>query len=670
MSALLTATFANFLTDDVQNHFAETSNTYITIGRSIGTGANSANIKPISWTTNERNDFYRNMVGAKKITASDMQPVVPRVDWTSNRVYDTYEDHVQYLSYDGITVLGTVNANSNTVLTGTVNIAASNVVVGNGTSFNTFIFTGDQIVVNSAIKTVLSVTNADHLIVNSVFANTNTDSTITLLSNTTTLVSNSINFIGNVATGNVVVIGEEAREVVSIRSNKVISINTGITSSLSNTTLSRKNNTYPYFANTFYVRNSRDQVFKCLDNSFNATSTVEPTIDIDGQLPENAFVLTADGYKWKYLYTIPAGLKQRFFTNRWMPVSNDAVVIDSAVDGRVDIIEVLWGGSGYINAGNSNTAAILEVTGTDGRGANVIAAVSSGIITDAIILNGGNNYTTGVVTFNSAADQKGSVIIGGTVNVISTAINANTSNTANQSFVGNVHVNDIVTINAESRNVVTVVNSTQIIVNTAFTNPANTQIMTVARSNAIFDISFGPKGGHGSNPQEELGTHSFMVSVEFEETENETIPMSDSTNIFDFNQVGIVLNPLVANGAFIANNNNYRMSTRLEVSDPGLTNFVDDETVFVGTSLSAATAVANVAHWDPGDNYLYINNITGTFSGRQIVKGLSSGASVPILSIANSELKLFSGDLIYMENRTNVVRKDNQIDHVKVVLSF
>lgn len=668
MSSLITPTFSNFLIDDIQVHFSEEANSYITIGRAIGAGVNTAN--PLSWTTNERNAFFRNMVGAKKITAADMQPVVPRVDWKVDNVYDTYEDHIEIFSYNDLVNIGTVNSNSDTTLVGTVNIAASDIVVGNGTSFNTFIFSGDQIVVNSATKTVVSVTNADHLIVNSNFANTNTGSAIVLKSNGTIVIGNSANFIGNVESGNVVVINDEAREIVTVRSNKVLALNSNLTFSLSNTTLSRKDNTYPYFANTFYVKNGRDQVFKCLFNNSRANSTIEPTIDIDGQLPENPFIETADGYKWKYLYTIPAGLKQRFFTNRWMPVSNDAVVLEAATEGRVDLIKVLWGGSGYLNGGNSNSASIIEITGTDGQGANLVAAVSNGIVTRVSILNGGNNYTTGVVTFNNAAQQLGFITVGGTVNISSTLVSANLANVANQSFLGNVFVNDIVTVNSESRNVVTVVDGTQLVVNTAFTNPGTSQIMTVTRSNAVFDISIPPQGGHGSNPQEELGTHSIMISMEFEDTENETIPMSDSTNLFDFNQIGVLIDPLVANGAFTGNLTNYRMSTRLEVSDPGLTNFIDDETVFIGSSLSQATAVANVAHWDPGDNYLYINNISGTFAGKQIVKGANSGASVPILSISNSELKLFSGELVYMENRTNVTRKDNQIDQVKVVLSF
>jgi hypothetical protein len=669
MASIITPTFSKFLIEDVQRQFSSQSNAYITIGRVVGTGLSASNVESVVWTTNDRNRFYRGMVGAKKITDADMQPVVPRVDWASGSIYDSYEDHLELFSYDDYVKLGTVNANVNVLLTGTVNIAASNTVVGSGTAFLTYIFPGDKIIVNTATKTVVSVTNNEHLVVNSAFINTNTNGTITLNSNSRIVVANSVNFIGSVDPGNVIVIGTETKEVVAIRSNKVLTLNTGLTGSASNTIVSRKDNTYPYTANTFYVRNSRDQVFKCLFNNSRVNSTIEPTIDIDGQLPENPFILTSDGYKWKYLYTIPAGLKQKFFTNKWMPVSNDNVVLESAVDGRIDIIKLLWGGSGYLGGGNSNIAPIIEVTGTDGQGANLVASVSNGVITGVTVLSGGSNYTEGTVTFKPAAQQLSSQILSGpAVNITSTTINANVS--AGTYFYGNVFVNDIVTVNAEKRNVVTVVSATQVQVNTAFTYPADSQSMLVERSNAVFDVQIGPLGGHGSDPIEELRTQSVMVSVEFDDTENETIPMSDSTNTFDFNQVGIVINPVVANGAFTANLNNYRMTTRLEVSDPGLNNFFDDETVFVGTSVSTATAVANVAHWDPGDNYLYINNITGTFVGKQIVKGATSGASVPILSVSNSELKIYSGDLIYMENRQNVIRKDNQIDQVKIVLSF
>ena len=666
MKSLLTPLFSNFLINDIKDHFINDANTFIFVGRSLDFGSNSANIPDIIWTTNERNQVYRNMVGAKKIQLADVQPVVSRVDWAVNTKYDSYEDNIELSSYIDYFNIGTANANANTVLAGSANIAGSNVLVGNGTSFLTFVFPGDLISVNSSIKSVVSVTNNDHLIVNSAFANVNTGASITKIANARIVIANSASFIGNVETGNVIVIGEDTREVIAILSNKVISLNANLTYSNSNVTISRKDNTFPFTANTFYVRNTRDQVFKCLFNNSYANSTIEPTIDIDGQLPENAFIQTADGYKWKYLYTIPPGLKQKFFTNKWMPVVSDPAVTAAATDGRIDIVNVLWGGSGYVQGGNSNTAAILSVTGTDGAGANLYAKVVNGSIESVTILNGGNNYTRGTVVVNDL-DRLGTLQLAGTVNVSGAVVTGNASNLTY--FVGNVKTNDIITVDGESRNVVTVVNSTYLTVNTAFTN-MNSQIAVVTRSNAVFDIQIGPHGGHGSDPVTELRAHSLMITVELNDTENDTIPISDSTNTFDFNQVGILQDPLVANGAFFANATNYRLSTRLLIADPGITNFRDDETVYLGSEIETATAVANVAHWSPGDNYLYINNITGTFTAQQIIKGVTSGASVPILEIANSDIRTFSGDVIYAENRTNVVRKDNQIDQIKIVLSF
>jgi hypothetical protein len=666
MKSLLTPLFSNFLINDIKDHFINDANTFIFVGRSLDFGSNSANIPDIIWTTNERNQVYRNMVGAKKIQLADVQPVVSRVDWAVNTKYDSYEDNIELSSYIDYFNIGTANANANTVLAGSANIAGSNVLVGNGTSFLTFVFPGDLISVNSSIKSVVSVTNNDHLIVNSAFANVNTGASITKIANARIVIANSASFIGNVETGNVIVIGEDTREVIAILSNKVISLNANLTYSNSNVTISRKDNTFPFTANTFYVRNTRDQVFKCLFNNSYANSTIEPTIDIDGQLPENAFIQTADGYKWKYLYTIPPGLKQKFFTNKWMPVVSDPAVTAAATDGRIDIVNVLWGGSGYVQGGNSNTAAILSVTGTDGAGANLYAKVVNGSIESVTILNGGNNYTRGTVVVNDL-DRLGTLQLAGTVNVSGAVVTGNASNLTY--FVGNVKTNDIITVDGESRNVVTVVNSTYLTVNTAFSN-MNSQIAIVTRSNAVFDIQIGPHGGHGSDPVTELRAHSLMITVELNDTENDTIPISDSTNTFDFNQVGILQDPLVANGAFFANATNYRLSTRLLIADPGITNFRDDETVYLGSEIEVATAVANVAHWSPGDNYLYINNITGTFTAQQIIKGVTSGASVPILEIANSDIRTFSGDVIYAENRTNVVRKDNQIDQIKIVLSF
>lgn len=665
--SLLTEQFGKLIASDVKQLLSADSNTFIGIGRSISSGSNTSNIEDAIYTTVYRNQVYRNLVALKKIQPADIQLVIPRVDWTSGHLYDAYDDMVEIYGYEDYYSLGTVNANANTTLQGTVNIAASNVVSGSGTSFTTYVFAGDQITVNSAIKTVLYVANDTYLVVNSNFANTNTGGSIALVKNSTIIVANTAKFIGNVVTGNVIVIGDEAREVVAIRSDKVIAINTSLTYSNTNVEIRREDNTFALFANTFYARNSRDQVFKCLYNNGQANSTVEPTIDIDGQLPENPFILTSDGYKWKYMYTIPPGFKQKFFTTDWMPVANDGAVTSSAIDGRIDIINVLWGGSGHISGGNSNTSAILSITNTDGSSANLLAKVANGVVTSVTILNGGNNYTYGTVTVTDT-NKLGNTTLTGTINVSGTTLTGNLSNTTY--FLGNVYTNDIITINGESRNVVTVVNNTSLTVNTAFTYSVTDGIGLIQRSAAQFDISFAPYGGHGSDPQSELGARDLMLCVELSSTENDTLPLTDAINEYHFNQVSIISDPLIANGAYTANSSNYRASTRLLVSDPGITNFQNDETVYIGSTIGTATMVANVVYWDTTNNYLYINNITGPVVASQIIKSVDSGVVTPILGVSNSEIKQYSGDVLYIENRKNVVRNQDQIEQIKLVLTF
>src|SRR5210317_1672509 len=290
------------------------------------------------------------------------------------------------------------------------------------------------------------------------------------------VVANTAVFTGNLTTGNIVQISTETKEIVAFINTDAVVVNSNVSTAYTGEAMIRLSNTFPQFANNFYVRNSKDQVFKCLFNA-NVASTTEPTIDIDGQLPENPYILTADGYKWKYLYTIPYGLKQKFFTKNWMPVISDTAVTAGAENGRIDIINIEDGGTGYFldngESGNSNSLSILTVTG-DGQGANVTAKVESGVITDINILDGGSGYTNAVISI-SDPDQ------------------------------------------------------------TASGNAANLHVI------------ISPSGGHGSNPNRELGCFSLMTSVDLEGTESDTIPVGDAVDPFDFRQITLLRDPLLAN---------------------------------------------------------------------------------------------------------------------------
>jgi len=409
--------------------------------------------------------------------------------------------------------------------------------------------------------------------------------------------ANTAVLTGNLALGEIFTMNNETRQVVAVPNTTSRVVNAAFTYAVTNGTLVRLTDTYPQFANNFYVRNTKDQVFKVMYNENGIASTVEPTIDIDGQLPENPYILTSDGYKWKYLYTISYGLKQKFFTTSWMPVASDRAVTAGSVDGRLDIIMIDDGGTGYFldngESGNSASLSIVTVTG-DGTGASVTARVASGVITDLNILDGGSGYTYANVTV-SDPDQ---------------LANGNS---------------------------------------------------------AVLVAMISPPGGHGSNPLKELGCFTVMTTVTFEGTETDTIPVGTDAYPFDFRQISLIRDPLLTTGDY-ANGSVYRTTTKLSMTSTGGSNYLPDEVVYSGPSLADATLTAIVVSWDSINNELFVNNVRGTATVGTTVVG--SAATSSVLGIEEPDVRLFAGDLLYIENRQKIVRDADQTEQIRLVLSF
>jgi hypothetical protein len=416
------------------------------------------------------------------------------------------------------------------------------------------------------------------------------------------IVSNTATFTGNISVGNTVTLNAESRQVVGVNATHIV-VNTNFTYAVLDGTVVRTDNTYPHFANSFYVRNSKDQVFKCLhngaDNGVGLPSTIEPTIDIDGQLPENPWISTSDGYKWKYLYTIPYGLKQKFFTRTWMPVVDDNAVVAGSTSGRIDIVEIHDGGTGYFldngESGNVSSLSIITIEG-DGVGAVATARIASGVITEVNILNGGSGYTYAEVVVDDPD-----------------------------------------------------------------------QLPTGNLANLVASIS--PPGGHGFNPRKELGCYSVMTSVDFVGTETDTIPVGTDVVPFDFRQIVLLRDPMLANGIF-ANGSVYRTTTKLSLTDPGTSNYTNDETVYIGTSEEDSTFTATVVNWDPNTNELFVNNIRGEPTIGSTLTGGVSAATSTVLGVQDPTVALFTGDLLYIENRDKIVRDADQTEQIRLVLSF
>jgi hypothetical protein len=133
---------------------------------------------------------------------------------------------------------------------------------------------------------------------------------------------------------------------------------------------------------TFYVMSSTYNVYKVLDNNSNAASTTEPTGT------STAVLTTADGYKWKYMYTLSATQQSNFLSTDFMAVETNSTVSAAAVDGAVRIVKIKSAGTG----GTNGTHTGIAIRG-DGSSGTVSVTVSGGVITAVTVTNVGSGYT-------------------------------------------------------------------------------------------------------------------------------------------------------------------------------------------------------------------------------------------------------------------------------------
>lgn len=516
------------------------ANVYVMVGRSLA-WANTANgdllddvtiSNPYDTTTYKYN-VQKDGLLMKKITSNDIQPVIPRVDWAANTVYVAYDQ-----------------------------------------TANLFIKTAETRVSGGTVNVSLSLAN--------------------------TVNANSINLAAAtpaLSAGSIIRIDEETKEVVRINAaGDFLTVNTVFTTAHTTANLFKLDISQTQYSNKFYVRNSSDQVFKCLFNNNGAQSNTMPEITIGGDLPENPYIETVDGYKWKYMYSIPTGLKNKFFTDKYMPVIRDTIVFDNAKNGRIDIIKIINGGSGYYAGSSVNNYSVVNVTG-DGTLANVSVDVVNGVIVDINILNGGNNYTTATITLADPLQQ-------------------------------------------------------------AIGNTANLQAV------------ISPQYGHGFDPQRELGGSSVMVSLDFDGDVEGNLPVqSDGTDLI--RQICIAKDVQYANGTF-GTASYFPMYTQIITSNPPV-DFVHNETVYVGASFATSTFSAKVAHFDNNTNTLYVNNIVGDISNIEnetIYQKDSPSSFAKVFNLIQPSINIFSGEILFIENRAKITRNADQTESTKFVVEF
>ena len=161
------------------------------------------------------------------------------------------------------------------------------------------------------------------------------------------------------------------------------------------------------YSHDFYVITTDFNVYKCLDNVNSSNSTVEPTSTNPATITQ-----TADGYIWKYMFTLNSEDKYRFLNDDYFPVRTLTVdngstqwqVQSQAVEGAIYLIKIEDAGT-YTN---DNVSIVII---GDGTGANASCNVntSSNTLHTMTIDDYGTGYTYASASITGGAGSGGSL---------------------------------------------------------------------------------------------------------------------------------------------------------------------------------------------------------------------------------------------------------------------
>jgi hypothetical protein len=160
-----------------------------------------------------------------------------------------------------------------------------------------------------------------------------------------------------------------------------------------------------------YVLTSDYNVYKCITRASNVVSTIMPT-----STSTTGTTTLADGYEWKYMYTITPLEAISMLTEEWIPVrtvlvqqdeisgSNQWNVQQNAVKGEITNVNIINGGTGYSSATN------VPLVG-NGTGAVVNVTASGGIITNVTVVSRGSGYSWARLDLPTGTNLNTSVVV-------------------------------------------------------------------------------------------------------------------------------------------------------------------------------------------------------------------------------------------------------------------
>lgn len=418
---------------------------------------------------------------------------------------------------------------------------------------------------------------------------------------------------------------------------------------------------------SYYVYTDEQKVYKCISNNNGAVSTVKPTHTTNNITPET------DGYKWKYMFSLTDSLLRKFFVPGFLPINEDEVVVNNAEVGSIENATVVSSGSGYTpflvipvfigGDGNENSSAEISIT------------VDNGAVIGATIVNGGSDYpyapesnipvairqigTSGAIqtAYGLANTNPDGEISSITPVIGGSGYSAGTAYIVQSSAQGEATTNS----NGE-------VTSADIPTGKAGKNFRKASATVVGTSTEAAEVRpiISPFDGHGADPARELLARYALINLRFAYDEGD----GNFTIANDFRTIGLIQEPLEW-GTFSSFASAQTLDAKYRLTlDQNNTPFTEDDTI-VGQSSGAIGSQVDLFN----DNILRVvrdntvsNNID--FEVGETIRGLSSGSSATIISIDPPEIEPYSGDILFINNRESVDRRDDQIESITLVMEY
>ena len=416
-----------------------------------------------------------------------------------------------------------------------------------------------------------------------------------------------------------------------------------------NNTPVNSNGTSLYSSN-YFVLNSDYRVYICLQNGTDPENVNgRPSLDEPRftDLEPRAAGTSGDGYIWKYLYTIKPSDIVRFDSTDYMPVpsnwdtsTDDAAVRDNAVDGSLKTVIIKNRGVGIGTANRTYTKVPIK---GDGSGAECTVTINNDSkIGSVVVSNQGSGYTFGNVD----------LIAGGV--------------------------------------------------------PAPNEY-------PVLDVIIPPKGGHGADINRELGATNVLL---YSRIEND-VENPDFITGNEIARIGVIENPLAfgsnqiltldkASGVYALRLTGIGYSSAIFTEDTVVQQTIGTGVTAIGKVVSydqvtgvlklwqertfAGFTTVGVAQTNPSFGY-NLNRFTGspdtggalTITGGSINLNIDenySGLSTVINNrtyylgqtftkgVSTPEVKQFSGEIIYTDNRPAITRSSNQKEDIKIILQF